>query len=263
MKFFLISIFFLSTGCVTLYKPNTINSPLLKEKGDANITGAIGIDGSGLYNLQTAYAVSNHVGLLLNGMYHIRVATSSDNSVDKWQIPFGEIGAGYFSRFGKNKTGVFQCYSGIGLGTTSDKIENSSQSYPEVSADFTNAFIQPGVAFTEERVNIAFDVRVNYVRLYNINAYLYENFEWWNTDYIYSSGASLDFVNLEPAMTIQAGGNKLKAVLQLGLIIPAINAKSYFDVNSSSYFIGPLFKTSIGINYAFGKNSKTKSKSSQ
>ena len=56
----------------------------------------------------------------------------------------------------------------------------------------------------------------------------------------------------------KAGGDKVKAVFQLGVILPAINSKSYFDVNSSSIFVGPLLKFAIGINYTFGKKNTGK-----
>lgn len=63
---------FLFSGCVTLYKPNTINSPLLKEAGELNVGGALGISGSGLLNLQASYAPINRIGIMINGMYHTR-----------------------------------------------------------------------------------------------------------------------------------------------------------------------------------------------
>jgi len=251
-------IFFLLTGCVTLYKPNTINSPLLKEKGDLHATAAFGLSGSGLYNLQSAYALSDHIGIMINGMYHNSEFSSNNNSMERLNMYFGEAGGGYFSTFGKNNKGLFQCYGGMGYGSTTDKIENSTQVNPEVSAEYINVFIQPGIGHIEKNVEIAFDVRANYIRLYNIHAYLYENFEWWNTDFKYYSDTTLDFVNIEPAMTLKAGGDKVKAVFQLGVILPAINSKSYFDVNSSSIFVGPLLKFAIGINYTFGKKNTGK-----
>lgn len=254
----IISIFITSTGCVTLYKPNTINSPMLKEKGELNASAAFGFSGSGLYNLQTSYAVSDHIGIMLNGMYHTREITSDDNSVDRLNMLFVEAGGGYFSSFGKNTKGLFQCYGGMGYGSTTDKIEYTTQIFPEVSAEYINAFIQPGIVHADNNFKIGIDVRVNYVSLYNIHAFLYEYFDWWNTDFTYQSDATLDFVNIEPAMTVQGGGEKIKAVFQLGAIIPAINAQSYFDVNSSSLFVGPLLKFAVGINYSFGKKKTSK-----
>ena len=241
------------TGCVTLYKPNAIHSPMLKEKGDLNTSASIGLSGCGLYNLQAAYAISNHTGVIIDGMYHNRYFSSADSSVEKLNMFFVEAGAGYFTKFGYEKNGLFQCYSGGGYGYTTDKISNSNQPYPEVSTKYFNIFIQPGLGFKSEYYDMAFDLRANYVRLFDIHAYLYKQFEWWNTNLRFYSDTSLDFMIIEPTLTVRAGGEKLKGILQLGVTIPAIHSKSYFDVNTSSMFGIPLFKISAGVSYAFGR----------
>jgi hypothetical protein len=238
-------------GCVTLYKPNVIHSPLLKEKGELNASVSLGLSGCGLYNLQTAYAISNHTGVMINGMYHNRHSNNADSLIEKLNMIFGEAGAGYFTTFGSKKNGLFQFYGGGGYGYTTDKINNTNQPYPEVSAKYFNIFIQPGVAMTNKHVEVAFDLRANYVRLFNIHAYLYDKFEFWNTDFKYYSGTTLDFLNLEPVVTIRVGGEKLKGILQAGVTIPGINSKSYFDVNTSSMLILPLIKFSVGVSYTF------------
>lgn len=208
---------------------------------------------SGLYNLQSAYAITNHIGIMMDGMYHNRHISSADSSVEKLNMFFGEAGAGYFSTFGKKKNGLFQCYGAGGYGVTSDKIDNTKQLYPEVNAKYLNIFIQPGLAFSNKNFELALDLRVNYINLFNIHASLYDKFEWWNTDFHYYSDSSLYFINLEPTLTMKAGGEKLKGFLQLGVTVPTINSHSYFAVNTSSMLGFPLIKFSVGINYTFGK----------
>ena len=246
------TVLFIFTSCVTLYKPNAVYSPLLKERGEFNTSASIGLSGCGLFNLQAAYAISNHAGVMVDGMYHNRHSSISDSSIEKLNMFFGEAGVGYFTTFGIEKNLLFQCYGGCGYGITKDKIDNSNNPNPEVNAKFCNIFIQPGLAYTNKYFEVALDLRANYVRLFNIHAYLYDKFEFWNTDFQYYSNATLDFLNLEPAVTLKAGGEKLKGVLQLGVIIPTINSTSYFNVNTSSMLIAPLIKFSIGINYTFG-----------
>ncbi|MBK9637628.1 MAG: hypothetical protein IPO63_07360 [Bacteroidetes bacterium] len=242
---------FLFTSCVTLYKPNVIHSPLLKEKGKFNSSASLGLSGCGLFNLQAAYAVSNHTGVLIDGMYHLKNQKSDDSSVEKLKMFFGEVGAGYFTTFGDKKNGLFQCYGGGGYGSTTDRIDNSMQNYPQVNAKYFNVFIQPGVALIDENFELAFDMRANYVNLFNINAYLYDQFEWWNTDFTFGSDTTLNFLNIEPTVTMKAGTKKLKGTLQLGLTIPTVNPNSYFAVNTASFFGFPLIKISFGANYAF------------
>lgn len=249
----LFATFFFLTGCVTLYKPNAIHSPLLKDKGDLNTSASIGISGCGLYNLQAAYAPTEHMGIMMDGMYHYRSINSADSSVERLNIFFGEAGAGYFTTFGTEKKLLFQCYSGAGFGSTKDRMENTSQFNPEVNAKYNNVFFQPGIGYTNKNIEMAFDIRANYVHVYDIHAYMYEEFEWWNTDYNFYSDTTLDFVNLEPAFTLKAGGKKLKGVFQVGLTIPTVNSRSYFMVNASSLLGYPLIKLSFGISYAFGK----------
>lgn len=243
------------TGCVTLYKPNVIHSPMLKEKGELKTDAAIALFGSGLYNMDVAYAVSNHMGLTLDGMYHYRKTTYSDGSgKEKFRIPFGQVGAGYFTSFGAENKGLFQCYGGFGYGGSLDKIYNSntSLSNPEVSSKFFNVFIQPGIAYTTKNVEVAFDLRTNYVHVFDVHAYLYEEFEWWNTDSKYYNDTTFNFLNIEPTVTLKAGG-RLKSIVQLGLTIPTVNPKSYFAVNNTTLLIGTFFKFSVGVNYTFGR----------
>ncbi len=242
----------LLSGCVTLYKPNTIHSPLLKEKGELKAGGALGVSGSGLLNFQTCYALTNHIGVLANGMYHTRRTSTlsiPDSGIEKLNIFSGEAGAGYFITFGKEKHGLFQCYGGGGFGSTKDRIDKTSN--PEVSAKYSNIFLQPGIGYTSENFDIAFDLRGNYVQLYHIYAHLYNEFKFWNTEFQYHSNTSLYFVNLEPAVTMKAGGKNLKGVLQFGAIIPTINSDAYFSVNTSSQLALPLFKLSMGVVYTF------------
>lgn len=243
---------FLSTGCVTLYKPNVVHSPLLKEKGDWNTTAAIGLSGCGLLNIQSSYAVSSHAGIMADGMYHFRHFTSAGASTEKLNMFFGEAGGGYFSSFGKDNNRLFQVYSGMGYGAAYDRIDSPGESVPEASARYFNVFIQPGLGFTYKSLDLGLDLRANYVRLFEIHAYLYEQFEWWNTDFQFYSDTTLHFVLLEPALALRGGGEKWTGVFQFGLTVPAIHAHSYFMVNTSSMLAFPLFKVSLGVSYSFG-----------
>lgn len=238
------------TGCVTLYKPNVNHSPLVKEKGEMNTAASIGLSGCGLYNFEVAYAVSDHVGIMLNVMDHYRKMEDTDSSFEKINMFIGEAGAGYFTRIGSNKMGLFQCYGGGGYGITTDKMHNTYFSNPELSANYYNIYIQPGWAIFGEHHVFAIDLKANYVRLYNIHAYLYDKFEWWNTDLKFYSDTSLYFVNLEPTLTLKVGSEKIKGMIQLGFIIPTIHSNSFFHVNTSSLIGTPLIKFSLGITYS-------------
>lgn len=241
-------------SCVTLYKPNAVHSPLLQEKGEAHASASLGLSGSGLLNLQASYALSDHVGIVADGMYHYRNSNSGDstnNTTEKLRMLFVETGAGYFTSFWNN--GLFQCYGGGGYGNSNDRITNVNGSYPELNAKYYNLFIQPGLAYTSKNFDLAFDIRANYVHMFSIHAYLYEQFDWWNTEQFFYSDTSISFMNLEPAVTIKVGAGKLKSMLQLGLIFPFIKPEAYFMVNTSSMLLFPLAKISLGFTYTFRK----------
>jgi hypothetical protein len=258
MKSFVVLIFlsFLLSSCVTIYKPDLVQSPLLKEKSDFNANAAVALSGAGLYNVQAAYAVSDHVGITANGMYHYRKTESDNSSTEKLNILYAGAGAGYFAPFSSGR-GLFQCYGGIGFGGSQDKI-NTAPNPPEVTARYHDIFIQPGVALIRDNFEMAFDLRCRYVNLTNIHAYLYDEFEWWNTDFRYYSDTSFYFVNLEPTFTMKVGGEKIKGFLQAGLTVPTVHSDSYFLANTSSMMIIPLVKFSIGASITLGKRTGTK-----
>jgi hypothetical protein len=251
-------ILLLFTGCVTLYKPNVINSPLLKEKGEGSATASLGVSGTGWANIQGAYAVSDHIGLMLNGMYHSRRTTTegTNSSTEKLNIAFGEAGLGYFNQSGSNKNILFQLYGGGGYGATHDIITGGSSQNPEISSKYTNIFVQPGFALIGKLISASFDLRANYVHLYDVHAYMFDQFEFWNTDYIWASDSTLSFMNLEPTVTVRIGEGNLKGLIQFGATVPTINSKSYFAIDSYSMLLFPLLKFSAGICYTFGEKKK-------
>ena len=248
-RMFFFGVLLIFTGCVTLYKPNAIHSPLLKEKGELNTTAMLSFSGSGLANLQAAYALSDHTGIMMDGMYHFRSTNKEETVDEKLNMLFGEAGVGYFRRFGNIM--LFQCYGGGGYGKTSDVIDYTDQPDPEAKASYFNVFFQPGVAVISDRFEVAFDLRANYVQMFDISAYLYDQFEWWNTDSKFHPDTTLNFMNLEPTITLKAGGKNLKGFLQTGITMPTINRTSYFGVSTSSMLLVPLIKISVGVSYSF------------
>jgi hypothetical protein len=245
-------------ACVTLYKPNVIHSPQLKEKGDNNTSAVFGILGSGFYNLQSSYALSDHTAVMGDIMYHHLRIISDDNSDERLNIFSAEAGAGYFKTFGDMKNGLLQCYGGMGLGGSKDIIEDINHNYPEADSRYFNIFLQPGIGYVGKSVAVSFDLRANYIDLYNIHAYMYDQFEWWNTQSRLYSDTTLNFVNLEPAITFRFGKENLRGFLQTGMTVPVINARSYLKVNTENYLLLPLFKFSFGVSYTFGRKKQSR-----
>ncbi len=167
------------------------------------------------------------------------------------QIQFARVNN--FEKFSEKQNKLIQIYTGAGFGNASSHIENSLNPDPEISSKIFNIYVQPGITFTGKHLDMAIDLRTKYVKLYDVNAYLYDEFEWWNTDYQYASDSTLSFVLFEPAYTLTAGGKNLKGLFQAGLVIPIINSQDFYSSNSSFFLAYPFFKLSFGMQYRFGR----------
>jgi hypothetical protein len=87
---------------------------------------------------------------------------------------------------------------------------------------------------------------------------MYDRFEWWNTQSGLYSDTTLNFINLEPAVTFRFGKENLKGILQMGMTIPVFNVKSYIKINTENYLLLPLIKFSVGVSYTFDKKKHNK-----
>ncbi len=100
---FLFAVFFQS--CAPAYLPNVISNPDLQQNGEITIGGYYGSPG---IDFNSAFAISNHVGILLGGSF--------DTSSGKVSHSHGffEVGAGYFNNKSWNLS--WSIYGGIGTG---------------------------------------------------------------------------------------------------------------------------------------------------
>src|SRR5690242_8442254 len=99
ISLFLPLVFFCSS-CAVVYVPSARNVPLFTKSGEFN--GNLSWGTSGL-NVQSAYAVSNHLGVMAN--------FQSDAGNSRTHIA-GDIGLGYYLR----KKVAFEVYGGYGIG---------------------------------------------------------------------------------------------------------------------------------------------------
>ena len=81
-KLLLIAIIVLSfSSCKIMYIPNTQNVPMLEEKGDIKVE-------LGTKDLQVAYGVTDHLGIMVNGYYN----------KNDWSVTSGEYDNQYLSK---------------------------------------------------------------------------------------------------------------------------------------------------------------------
>lgn len=249
VKYLMLVPVFLS-GCITLYKPNPVQAPLVEKKGDYNASGMMGLSGNGLWNVQGAYAIENNTGVMMNVMYHGR-QSGPDSLQEKLNIISAEGGIGYFTPINAKGNSHFHLYGGGGWGFSKDKTSGAAAAGPEISSNYWSAFLQPGFAFYRGKVQMGLDLKTKFVNLYRIKGQLFERFEWWNTEFKFANDTSMNFVTVEPAFTLRFGASHWKGMLQTGLILPVINAENYFNTNTVSYLGITMFKLSAGISYCF------------
>jgi hypothetical protein len=255
------SLIILLNSGFTIYKPGVVYSPLITNKNDLNVSASLGILGNGLINVQSAYSLTNHLGLIMNGMFHDydytgyiingKVITIGD--VEKYRINSVEAGAGYFNSFGKKNNKLFQLYGGLGAGAASD-ISLRSLKY-EGYSNFYNVFLQIGCAHVGKYFESAFDLKANYVHIYNIRGTIPSYSDLARQLPYFSDSLKSNFINFEPVYTLKGGFSNLKGTFQFGFDFTRL-------YNTSQYYYDPIshqvssnllnvFKISIGISYTF------------
>lgn len=117
-----ISSFALSlAGCSSLYMPNVPNTPMLSSKGELHAATHVSLKGNTSFS--SAYAASDHFGLLLNGSLMNRNRDKKD-----FRHNLIETGAGYFTTFGKEKNRIFEIYAGLGRGNSERTFKDQTSS---------------------------------------------------------------------------------------------------------------------------------------
>lgn len=210
-KYFFISSAFLAflSSCTTnTYVTNTVNVPLLKEKGEVKIN----VDQN---DAQLAIGVGKHWGVMANGFY--KKFESNNNYVH--QGAMGEVGFGYYKPYKNNL--VFEAYTGLGMGTVEKK---QSYTNPENSlywaswnAQGAKAFIQPSIGYCSKYFDLAFTPKMSFVKYTHFNSFAYTDAQL-SEDYL-DNHRLTDGVYMfgEPAFTVRVGYKFVKVQGQYGL----------------------------------------------
>ena len=207
------------------YAPNSHNVPLFQEKKEARISvAASGGDEFEGIEVQSAYSITNNVGVMVNGFV---VQPQEGSEWGKGNLI--EAGIGFFKPLGKNF--VFETYGGFGQGSVTNKYRIGESTFK-----FSRYFVQPSIGFTTPWFDIAASVRIcelSYLQLDNNNTNSLDKAE---LDYIKDNKTSLLF---EPALTIRGGWKYIKGQMQVGLSQNLTNPdfqQEEFNVNIGVYF---------------------------
>ena len=191
------------------YVANVQNVPLFREKNEFRFSGTAGNgDESNYIELQSAYSISDKIGIMANFMSASGGAVS-DNSYGKGNYLDGAIG--YYKPIGKS--GVFEIYGGLGGSRQHHQYEKNSTA----DLSFTKLFVQPSFGLTFKPFDIAFSTRIcrlafnstdNNSYLYNPNNLSSDRRNELNTV------VNKNHFFLEPALTIRAGWKNVKLQFQ-------------------------------------------------
>ena len=99
------------SSCSSVYMPNTPNTPMLTNKGELYSGGHINFKGNASFT--SAYAVTDHIGILLNGSF-----MNQNREKKAFRNNILEAGGGYFTTFGEKNQRVLEIYGGLGRGSS-------------------------------------------------------------------------------------------------------------------------------------------------
>ncbi|MCW3101682.1 MAG: hypothetical protein JWO09_122 [Bacteroidetes bacterium] len=201
-------IILLSSCSTTMYVSNTVNVPLLNEKGEVKIN----VDQN---DAQIAVAVGNHWGVMANGFY--KSYESNENYTHQGNL--AEAGFGYYKPFRNNL--VFETYTGVGIGTIDKKqtftASDNSVYWASFSAQGTKAFLQPSLGYCSRFFDLAFTPRLSFVKYTHFKSYGYTDAQLAE-DYLDNNRLTNGiYMFAEPALTIRAGYKFVKVQAQYGL----------------------------------------------
>lgn len=200
----------LSSCSTVMYISNTVNTPLLKEKGEVKIVGDEN-------DFQAAVAVTNHIGVMANGFSKIY----QGKDYYKHDGRLGELGLGYFKAFKNNV--VFETYAGAGIGLVRKRnayvSEDNMQHFQSFTAQGTRAFFQPGIGYCGRFFEAAFTPRFSYVKYTHFKSVGYSEEELAMDNVDHNKVLNDYYAFAEPAITLRAGYRFVKLQVQYGRTI--------------------------------------------
>lgn len=195
----LIGLAFVGCGPV-YYVPNTQNVPVIKEKGQTNLSFGINTsESTDGFEFQGAYGLTNKIALQLN---FDRVKSTDD--ISNGSGNFMEFGTGYYKNLSKHF--VFETYGLLGFGHL--KYEEDYNSIEEIKANFFRVGLQPSISFSSKYFIASLSGRIANLNYNSVSG------NYYDVDYLKTNNSHW---LIEPALTVQAGSENVKLQLQFQL----------------------------------------------
>ena len=212
-----ISITVLLGGCKGYYNPANIPVPLLKEKGELQLTAGLGNDG---FDADAAYALTDHIGLTGGYTYeHAPIKLGFDYDIGMETYHLGHVGIGY-GGISMGKSSFFmEIYGGTRQGYYQFDNFESAKYYDSWISQY---YIQPSIGMRSDIFDISFTSRFIYHRVFDIQNFF-----------------------IEPFITMKLGYKFLKFYTQIGLCMgPDLKINDHIVFGDLSY---PPFLGSFGL----------------
>jgi hypothetical protein len=222
------------------YSPNTPNTPLLSQRGEVKLIGAVGTGVNSEYTsgeLQLAYAATNNFGLMLNGFMAAQ-SEETDDAFEKGKGSYAELAPGFFMPISPNAKWRAEVYAGVGTGT----VTNDYGGFSNSKVGITKTFLQPALGFKLKHFEVAFTPKISFVSWKVKEDNVNEARDIYDKADIENIKSNPRFTAFEPSLIIRAGGRNVKG--QLGITVSNLN-KFYFEsVENGLVSLG----VSIGLN---------------
>ena len=237
--FILISVVLINTSCVHVYyAPSNANSPLLSHKGEARVNGLYTTGWDSEFDggeLQLAYAVTNHFGVMANGFTAGKSEVVSDWEVmgdfgpspgghrEKGHGSYLELAGSYYKTF--QEKFILEAYGGYGFGRVDNDYGSGQTSRNRIS----KIFVQPAVGCKIRNVEFGVAQRIG---LMNWN--FKDHYGSLPQD-IFSYRVQRLFI-FEPSITVRAGFPNVK--FQLSMAHTNVLNTNYVNADIESLTIG-------------------------
>ncbi len=246
-------IIFSQTACVTVYKPNAINTPNLYARHQFRGSASLGLAGCGVLNLQGAYSINRKVGVTGDIMVHSKNSeykATNSLGLGRHNQYYAGGGAGYFKCIDRMKRYYIQAYGGAGLGYSDNYYSWPDADHIKLKCYYHNLYVQPGIYYTNKYYDASFDLRATYLNMFGVHA----------SSYLYNQQLFY-FLTAEPTITLRVGSKGFRVFMQTGYTMPLMDTKNYYALNTdATKRTQSLIKFSLGFNITFTENMRNSQK---
>ncbi len=223
---YLVFVFVVLSSCSPEYIPNMVNSPMFSNAGEFQATVATGTSN---FDAQTAFAITDNIGIMVNGSFGNETNDSTD---DFHKHTFIEGGIGYYNKIGDK--GRYEIYGGFGTGSVEGFFEDALFDSEITNANYNRFFVQPGIGMSTGIFDGSFSPRFVLIQM-----------NPQGTDI--TSGSYNVFI--EPVFTSKVGFKWVKFVAQVGFSVPFGDDQVNF--NYQSFIMNVGLNLNIGRKYEF------------